>query len=405
MNPKLHGSMPVPGTGVRTMVAAFALLAALGLLGLDRAAAREEAARTAASVARPRAPLLSAGYADSLRDAGVDLSAWRAAAARADSSAVTIEPPYVEVGRFPADRTAALGYRLQLFAGEKLRIEATLDIGSALFLDLYAGSRRTRAKPLASLAAPGVLEFAADRDVEVVAILQPALGAETEYGLTISRVSPLLFPVQDSARARIAGHYADPRDGGTRRHRGIDIHAPRGTNVVAVADGTVSRVETTELGGRVVWLRDARSSREYYYAHLQKQLVHTGQKVRAGDVLGTVGTTGNAADAPPHLHFGIYRGGRGIRPVDPERLLAPPDSDLEALSTREFRLLGASARTQLSGAALRRGNDGSARAMTLPRQTRLDVLAATGRYYRVRQPDGTEGFVAGWLLEPTPRKH
>ena len=91
------------------------------------------------------------------------------------------------------------------------------------------------------------------------------------------------------------------------------MFAPRGTPVLAGAAGRVSRVQETPVGGRVVWLQTDAGS--LYYAHLDRQLVEPGARVAAGDTLGTVGNTGNAAATPPHLHFGVY-GRRGA--VDPE---------------------------------------------------------------------------------------
>ena len=72
---------------------------------------------------------------------------------------------------------------------------------------------------------------------------------------------------------------------------------------------------TNRLGGNVVWIFDPSRGQSHYYAHLEKQAVSTGERVKAGDVVGYVGNTGNARTTPPHLHFGIYSRGEG--PVDP----------------------------------------------------------------------------------------
>lgn len=97
-----------------------------------------------------------------------------------------------------------------------------------------------------------------------------------------------------------------PRSGG-RRHQGVDMFAARGTPVYAVAAGTISRVGNNRLGGLVVDLVDGDGHR-YYYAHLDAQLVRRGQRVAAGDVIGTVGNTGNARGGPDHLHFEMHHG-------------------------------------------------------------------------------------------------
>jgi peptidoglycan LD-endopeptidase LytH len=115
--------------------------------------------------------------------------------------------------------------------------------------------------------------------------------------------------------------FGDPRDGGRRRHEGVDIFAKRGTPVLSASSGVVTRVGEGGLGGRVVWVWDPARSLLLYYAHLQEQLVSTGTRVRAGEPIGTVGNTGNARTTPPHLHFGIYRRGAGA--IDPEAFIAP----------------------------------------------------------------------------------
>ncbi|KQQ97296.1 M23 family metallopeptidase [Massilia sp. Leaf139] len=106
-----------------------------------------------------------------------------------------------------------------------------------------------------------------------------------------------------------------------RKHEGIDIFAKRGTAVVAATEGVVLRVSTNRLGGQVVWVLGPGGQR-HYYAHLDRWAdIENGQRVRAGTVLGYVGTTGNAAGTPPHLHYGIYEADGAINPYP---LLRPP---------------------------------------------------------------------------------
>ena len=111
---------------------------------------------------------------------------------------------------------------------------------------------------------------------------------------------------------------------------------------MAAAPGTVTRVNETNLGGKVVWLRDTLGN-SLYYAHLDSQAVSSGMQVNIGDTLGFVGNTGNARTTPPHLHFGVYRRGEG--PVDPWWFLHRP-----------------------RGAGLRRGRAFSERTDPSPRQ-------------------------------------
>ena len=127
-------------------------------------------------------------------------------------------------------------------------------------------------------------------------------------------VCPVKGPV------RIGQGWGAPRDGGRRRHQGIDLLAPAGTPVVAVASGRIIRLSNLDRGrgGISLWLRDRRGT-AYYYAHNHHNLVRRGQRVRAGQLLARVGATGNAKGGPPHLHFQIHPGGG--RPVSPDAVV------------------------------------------------------------------------------------
>jgi peptidoglycan LD-endopeptidase LytH len=125
----------------------------------------------------------------------------------------------------------------------------------------------------------------------------------------------IVIPVVGVSRDELINSYGAPRDGGRRRHRGIDIMAPRGTRVVAVADGEISYVGTQSKAGRSVWLvTDAGVS--FFYAHLDRWAngLREGQRVRKGDTIGYVGNTGNARRSSPHLHFAIHRDSEAINP-------------------------------------------------------------------------------------------
>jgi murein DD-endopeptidase MepM/ murein hydrolase activator NlpD len=127
-------------------------------------------------------------------------------------------------------------------------------------------------------------------------------------------VCPVKGPV------RIGQGWGTPRDGGRRRHHGIDLLAPEGTPLVAVASGHITRLSNLDRGrgGISLWLRDRRGT-AYYYAHNQHKLARLGQRVRAGQLVARVGATGNAHGGPAHLHFQIHPGGG--RPVSPDALV------------------------------------------------------------------------------------
>jgi peptidoglycan LD-endopeptidase LytH len=107
-----------------------------------------------------------------------------------------------------------------------------------------------------------------------------------------------------------------PRDGGARRHQGIDLLAPAGTRLVAVEDGLVGPRWGHDGGnaGIRLWLHGD-SGTHYFYAHNRRNLARPAQRVRRGQALAEVGNTGNAAGGPPHLHFELHpQGGPAVNP-------------------------------------------------------------------------------------------
>jgi peptidoglycan LD-endopeptidase LytH len=347
--------------------------------------------------------LTRAEYLDSLAAVGAEPpSPWADAAATAISAAPLIRAPYVERGRFTG-LPDALGYRVEVMSGERLEVVLEAGSGDSLFLEIFeerprdATAGEAAASPVAARAGDGRLTWEAERDGIVVLRLQPRPGAAPEYTLRLGRSAALVFPVADES-AEVIGHFLEARDDGARLHRGVDIRAPRGTHVVAAADGVVERVEETLLGGLVVWLRESRTDRTHYYAHLDRQLVTAGRKVSAGDVLGTVGTTGNAPPETPHLHFGVYRDDNVA--LDPLPFIRPALDNGDDEPAADGPAPRSRARTRVDGAAFRPSSDGQGRAVALARGTEVEVVAEVGRLRRVRTPGGGDGFLAAWLLEP-----
>jgi peptidoglycan LD-endopeptidase LytH len=119
----------------------------------------------------------------------------------------------------------------------------------------------------------------------------------------------LEVPVQGVPRSQLRDTFDEGRAGGLRKHEALDIMAARGTPVRAVEDGRVAKLFKSVAGGLTVYLFDPGEMFTYYYAHLDRYAdgLQEGQSVRRGDVIGYVGSTGNAAEDAPHLHFAIFQ--------------------------------------------------------------------------------------------------
>lgn len=262
-------------------------------------------------------------YARALEAAGLADTAlardWLNAAGRALSAPEPATLPLTNDVRHLPSEPKAYGYRIDLERGRVLRV--ALQVSSSeparVFIDLFAAAEGGGApRHLASAdAEASVLEYEIERSGSYILRIQPELLRGGTLTIGQHTTAALTFPVSGRTDAAVRSYFLDPRDNDTRDHHGIDIFAPRDTPVLAAADGRVSHVGTSPLGGNIVWIWDPRRGQSHYYAHLERQAVVTGARVRAGDVVGFVGNSGNARTTAPHLHFGIYQRGQG--PIDP----------------------------------------------------------------------------------------
>ncbi|MFP4409570.1 MAG: M23 family metallopeptidase [Spirochaetaceae bacterium] len=251
---------------------------------------------------------------------------WLRAADAAENDPSAAALPFSETLYFDPQDPHAVGYWFPVTRGRRIVIEFDaphryyfadvfrLEDGEELALDELVASRPPDGN---------TIRFEARSNGFYLLRLQPELLRGGRFQVTITESASLAFPVEGATPEDIWSFFGDGRDGGSRVHHGVDIFAPRGTPVLAASDSEVMRVGERALGGKVVTLYDEARGIMLYYAHLDEQLTTRGSRVRAGEVIGTVGNTGNAITTPPHLHIGIYQES-WRRPVDPWAYFVDP---------------------------------------------------------------------------------
>jgi murein DD-endopeptidase MepM/ murein hydrolase activator NlpD len=339
------------------------------------------------------APSPHESYAEGLRGAKLSETAlgrdWTQASERALTQPLSVALPLNESGYFPAETPTAVGYRLELQRGRQLSVDLTFDglEFPRLFVDLFEVRDGALPERVASLTEGTTLTFTVPRDGDYVLRIQPELLRSGRFSVLQRTLASLPFPVQGLTAAAVQSEFGAERDAGRRRHEGIDIFAARGTPALAVVDG-VARTGTNALGGNVVWLRGRDFGESFYYAHLERFAFEGITNVKAGDVLGYVGNTGNARATAPHLHFGIYDRGA----IDPFPYIRADDPSPAA--TAAAGPLNEWVRVTAARTALRNGPARSAPVTAqLGRGSLARVAGATGAQLRVELPDRVSGYV------------
>lgn len=181
-----------------------------------------------------------------------------------------------------------LGVLLGLGAGWWLRRDAAEPVAVAR----PAAQPAVAAAPPAAAATPHV-------DAPVPTTTPPSSASDAPTGL--------LLPVQGIQASQLRDTFTDARSEG-RVHDAIDIMADAGTPVLAVADGTVEKLFDSERGGLTIYQFEPSGRWCYYYAHLQRYADGLAEKqlIKRGEVIGYVGSTGNASADAPHLHFEVH---------------------------------------------------------------------------------------------------
>ncbi|GEO03469.1 hypothetical protein AAE02nite_11330 [Adhaeribacter aerolatus] len=345
-------------------------------------------------------------YEHGLREAKLDRTAlgqaWLTAGQRALRDSVQVSLPFQETAYFRADKPTAGSYSFLAKHGELIHIKVNTrtqqDI--KLFIDLFELSQTSPCETKHVAAADTTslsLEYRVADTMPHLVRVQPELLRSGSYTITIVTRPSLSFPVKGKNSRAIQSYWGAERDAGARKHEGVDIFAPRGTPVLAAAPGFVSRVSTTPIGGKVVWLSDINNRQSLYYAHLDSQLVQAGQQVNIGDTLGLVGNTGNARGTVPHLHFGVYAFGQGA--VDPFPFINDIRQQPTPVQVPEEQL-GKWGRTAKNNSTLRLTPSAKATAVTtLPKNTALQITGGAGNWYRVQLPSGLTGYLPQSSLE------
>ena len=194
--------------------------------------------------------------------------------------------------------------------------------GGSLIENATADSQREATRPAeaAPSASPTVdAQALADREmlsgdelveaVEDAEARQAVLDTQNPTAPESSEARVLRIPVLNIRPSDLTDTFTDERGGGESLHEAIDIMAPEGTSVVAAAPGTIERLFQSDAGGNTIYVRSPHKRTIHYYAHLAgyAQGLKEGQRIRRGQRLGTVGSTGNASRDAPHLHFAILR--------------------------------------------------------------------------------------------------
>jgi peptidoglycan LD-endopeptidase LytH len=341
-------------------------------------------------------------YIRSLEQANLDKTvmarSWIRAGEKALHDSVIVTLPFSEAGYFVASEPGARSYRFDAYEGQVLTITGTVTAreNARVFLDLFTWKDNewvsvAHGDTTLSL----TYEFNENFQPCLVRI-QPELLVTAYYTVSLSMTPVLINPVKGASNKSIGSFYGDPRDGGKRRHEGVDIFAKKGTPVIAPTDGYISRVGTSKLGGKVVWMQDQKRGHSYYFAHLDSQLVTAGKRVKQGEVIGTVGNTGNARYTPSHLHFGIYQR-HSKDPINYIRTLQA----IGEVSPWDTTMLQPDFKVMPKSLSLHAGPGEKHRQKSLlKKDTYVKVIGQSADWYRVKLPNEVQGFLPKKKITP-----
>ncbi len=319
---------------------------------------------------------------------------WKANYISASGNHLKITDGYTaSVFSAPSD-AKALGYSVELKKGDLLKVVInSTETDRKIFADILPPNGNIENSE-SELLNNNTFSKVIENDGWHRVVIQPEIDYQRSFELQIYTQPSIAFPVEGKGNRDIQSFWGAGRDGGSRSHEGVDIFASRGTPVISVSKGFITRTGNQGLGGKQVWLRDGDSGNSYYYAHLDSVMIEAGKNVRIGDTLGLVGNTGNAAGGAAHLHFGIYAAGGAVDPYPYIRMRTAP-----ALTEAEQKI-------KPSGKYLKTGTNLRAGAgiqfeivSTVNSKTGVMIIASHGKWYHGKTADGIEGFFISDRLE------
>lgn len=319
---------------------------------------------------------------------------WKNAFSAASSNQLKIKDGTSLIINADIPGSHAFGYSIELQKGDLLTVETEmLNENKKIFVDLL-NQNSGSAMMKTDLIKNNLFSKQIEENGVYKLVIQPEIGYAGTFKIKIYTQPSLHFPVAGKGNKNVQSFWGASRDGGGRSHEGVDIFAPRGTPVVAVADGYILRTGNQGLGGKQVWLRDEMVGYSHYYAHLDSVLTEAGKRVKTGDTLGLVGNTGNAAGGATHLHFGIYSTGGAVDPYPfiKQRAISKfiSGSNVEKFNSKKLK----------AGSNLRSGSGTqyevlSKNGLKMP----IQILATDGNWYHIKTSDGLEGFVTKERIE------
>lgn len=317
-----------------------------------------------------------------------EVLAWKRFGNKVLAQPLMIPAPYAEKGIFAGDSTDANAFLFTALPGQKIKVTLTPEPGSlyTAFLELWdaANSGDPRLIEAADMMLNS-LEFSAPQGGRFIVRMQPKLSGYGSYHLKIALQPILGFPISPQVKSNIGSLWGDPRDAGVRKHEGIDIFAKKGSPAIAVSDGMVRRVSEGGIGGKVVWFNPDKESFSVYYAHLDSQYVQSGERVKKGTVLGTVGNTGNAKLTPAHLHFGIYTNSGAVNPLSFVQPIEEPSVKANAKLNEWYET---TVKTNIYPAPVKKNP------LRMAAPAKIKTVSVSTGFYKVVLENGDKGFVA-----------